>query len=82
VHLNTLEEAEIIPGKHPGTRIKPLALINGHGRYMTVTPETDTCVRWGMPGEYTAVNFLSVSLLKPPFSGFRSETATWIRKWF
>jgi hypothetical protein len=38
-HLTTLEEAEIIPGKHPDTRIKPLALTNGHGRYITVTPE-------------------------------------------
>jgi hypothetical protein len=29
-----------------------------------------------------AVNFLAVSLLKPPFGGFRSETAIWIQKWF
>jgi hypothetical protein len=34
-----LEEAEIIPGKHSDTRIKRLALTNGHGRYMAVTPE-------------------------------------------
>jgi hypothetical protein len=39
MHLTALEEAEIIPGKHSDTRIKPLALNNGHGRYMTVTPE-------------------------------------------
>ena len=39
VHLTALEEAEIIPGKDSDTRIKPLALTNGHGRYMTVTPE-------------------------------------------
>jgi hypothetical protein len=39
-HLITaLEEAEIIPGKHFDTRIKPLPLTNGNGRYMTVTPE-------------------------------------------
>ena len=38
-HLTALEEAEIIPGKDSDTRIKPLALTNGHGRYMTVTPE-------------------------------------------
>jgi hypothetical protein len=38
-HLTALEEAEIIPGKHPDARIKPLALTNDHGRYMTVTPE-------------------------------------------
>jgi hypothetical protein len=41
LHLTTLEEAEIIPGKHSDTRIKPLALTltNGHGRYIAVTPE-------------------------------------------
>ena len=32
---------EIIPGKHSDsdTRIKPLPLTSGHGRYITVTPE-------------------------------------------
>jgi hypothetical protein len=30
---------EIIPGKNSYTRIKPLPLTNGHGRYTTVTPE-------------------------------------------
>jgi hypothetical protein len=30
---------EIIPGKHSDTRIKPLPLTNGHGRYITVTTE-------------------------------------------
>jgi hypothetical protein len=39
VYLTALEEAEIIPGKHSDTRIKPLPLTNGHGRYMTATPE-------------------------------------------
>jgi hypothetical protein len=39
VYLTALEEAEIIPGKDSDTRIKPLALTNGHGCYMTVTPE-------------------------------------------
>jgi len=34
-----IEEAEIIPGKDSDTRIKPLDLTNGHGRYMAVTPE-------------------------------------------
>jgi hypothetical protein len=34
-----VEGAEIKPGKHFDTRIKPLPLTNGHGRYMTVTPE-------------------------------------------
>jgi hypothetical protein len=39
MHLTALEEAEIIPGGHSDTRIKPLALINDHGRYIAVTPE-------------------------------------------
>ena len=41
MHLTAfeLEEAEIIPGKDSDTRIKPLALTNGHGRYITVTPK-------------------------------------------
>jgi hypothetical protein len=30
---------EIIPGKHSKTRIKPLPLTIGHGRYITITPE-------------------------------------------
>jgi hypothetical protein len=25
---------------------------------------------------------MAVSILKPPCGGFRSETATWIQKWF
>ena len=39
MHLTALEEAEIIPGKDSDTRIKPLTLTNGHGRYMAVAPE-------------------------------------------
>jgi hypothetical protein len=39
MHLTALEGAEIIPGKGSYTRIKPLTLTNGHGRYITVTPE-------------------------------------------
>ena len=39
MYLTALEEAEIIPGKHFYTRIKPLPLTNGHGRYITVTTE-------------------------------------------
>ena len=70
--------AEIIPGKDSDTRIKPLALTNGHGRYITVTPErTLTYVRWGISVKYIAVEFLAVSLPKPPFGGFRSETVIW-----
>jgi hypothetical protein len=41
MQLTALEEAEIIRGKHPDTRIKPLALTNGHGHYMAVTSERE-----------------------------------------
>ena len=37
--ITTLDEAEVIPGKHSDTRIKSLTLANGHGRYMAITPE-------------------------------------------
>ena len=32
---------EITPAKDPHTRIKPLALASGHGRYITVIPERE-----------------------------------------
>jgi hypothetical protein len=38
VYLTTLEKAEVISGKHSDTRIKPLALTNGHGRYRPLHP--------------------------------------------
>jgi hypothetical protein len=37
ITLTVLEEAEIIPGKDPDTRIKPLAFTNGHFRNGRVT---------------------------------------------
>jgi hypothetical protein len=40
---------EIIPGKHSDTRIKPLPLTNGHGRYITVTPERTLASVGGCP---------------------------------
>ena len=53
MHLTTLEEAEIIPGKRSDTRhqnkAKPLALTNGHGRYMVVTPERELSSVGGVP---------------------------------
>ena len=63
MHLTALEEAEIISDKDYDTRIKSLALTNGHGHYITVTvhPNGRSSVK------YIAVNFLSVSLPKPPF---------------
>jgi hypothetical protein len=68
-----------MPGKHSETKIKPLALTNGYGRYITVTPERTLASGGG--GEcplniYIAVKFLAVSLPKPPCNGrFTSETA-------
>jgi hypothetical protein len=80
-----LEEAEVIPGKHSDTRIRPLALTNGHGRYMLHYryTRTETCVRWRMPVKYIAVKVFAVSLLKPPCNGrFTSETAVrWFQNW-
>jgi hypothetical protein len=51
VHLlvTALEEAEIIPGKNSDTRIKPLTFTNGHGRYITVTPERTLASVWRCP---------------------------------
>jgi hypothetical protein len=72
LHLTALEEAEITPGEDSDTRIKPLALTNGHGRYMAVIPERTLASVGGCPlNIYIPVKFLSVSLLKPP-SGSRS----------
>jgi hypothetical protein len=47
--FTALEEAEVIPGKHPDTRIKPLALTNGHGRCMAVSPERTLASVGGCP---------------------------------
>ena len=80
-----VEEAEIIPGKHSDTRIKPLPLTNGHGRYITVTSERTllSFVHWEISVEYIAVKFLAVSPPKPPCNGrFASATAIWIQKLF
>ena len=72
-----------MPGKHSDTRIKPLPLANGHGRYITATPEPERAlVSVGEWPAHTAVKFVTVSLPKPPCNGhFTSETAIWIRKW-
>jgi hypothetical protein len=88
MYLTALEEAEIIPGKDSDTRIKPSALTNGHGRYMTVTPERTLVSVGECPLNIYPLNFCpfhlrngrvtAVSLLKPP----KIETATWIQKWF
>ena len=73
-------------------RIKPLPLTNGHGRCMAATSERALVSVGEWPLHMTVVNLKSfhfrngfvtaVSLLKTPCGGFRSETATWIQKWF
>jgi hypothetical protein len=50
------KEAEIIPGKNSDTRIKPLALANGHGRYMAVTPERALVSVGGWPLNIAVIN--------------------------
>ena len=77
IQYSALEEAEIIPGKDSDTRIKPLTLTNGHGRYMTVTPERtlESVGEW--PLHITVIIFWPFHFwnrrteVKPP-SGFRS----------
>ena len=49
MYLTALEEAEIIPSKDSDTRIKPLALTNGHGRYMAATSESALSSVGGCP---------------------------------
>jgi hypothetical protein len=76
MQFTALEEAEIIPGKHSDTRIKPLTLTNGHGRYITVTPERTLKSVGGMSVKYVAVKFLAAPLPKQPCNGrFTSQTA-------
>jgi hypothetical protein len=57
VYLTILEEAEIIPGKNADTRIKPLTLANGHGRYVTVTPKRTLASVGEWPLHITVINF-------------------------
>ena len=56
VYLTALKGAEIIPGKHSDTRIKPLPLTNGHGRYITATPERTLVPAGGWPLHITVMN--------------------------
>jgi hypothetical protein len=37
--MSSFGRTEIIRAKDPHTRIKPLVLASGHGRYITATPE-------------------------------------------
>jgi hypothetical protein len=70
--ITTLEEAGIliIPGKHSNTRIKPLPLANGHGRYTaainraTTERILDSVGEWPLHVTYKRLKFITTSLLK------------------
>jgi hypothetical protein len=47
---------EIMPVKDSHTRIKPLALASGHGRYITVTPERTRVSVGEWPLHIAAIN--------------------------
>ena len=74
-----IEKAETTPDKNSGTRIKPLPLANGHGRYITVALELEQkLVSVGEWSLHKTVIFLTASLLpvKRLRNGrFDSETA-------
>jgi hypothetical protein len=72
-------------------RIKQLPLTNGHGRYITVTPERELLSVGEWPLHVAVINkFVAVSIPKrfrngrftseTACGGFRSETTTWIQK--
>ena len=61
---------EIIPGISSDIRIKPLPLANGHGRYITVTPERTFFGEWPL---HIAVKFITVSLPKRLCSRYITE---------
>jgi hypothetical protein len=46
-----------MPVKDSHTRIKPLALASGHGRYMIVTPERTLLLVGERPLHVSAINF-------------------------
>jgi hypothetical protein len=46
---------ETTRSKNSDTRIKPLALANGHGRHIAVAPKRTLASVWGMPVKYIAV---------------------------
>jgi hypothetical protein len=58
--------------KHYSTRIKPLPLTNGHGRYITATPEW-ACFCWGMAVPYNRYKYVTVPLLKTVMPQFQKR---------
>ena len=68
----------IIPGRNSDARIKPLPLVNGHGRYIIVTPERALGSVGGMAVTYNRYKFVTGSLLKWLHNGrLNPETAVW-----
>jgi hypothetical protein len=75
--LRRRTEIILIPVKDPHTRIKSLALTNGHGRYITATPERAlvSVGEWPLHA-YNRYKFVTASLPKRLRNGrFTSETA-------
>ena len=74
----SIYRTEIKPGKHPDTRTKPLALVlaNGHGRYISVTPERKHASVGEFPLHiYSRYEFIIALILKRLRDGrFASET--------
>jgi hypothetical protein len=67
-----------------------LALTNGHGRRIAGAPfgfdertlaSVEECPFF-FPFHFRSRRVTGISLLKPPFGGFRIKTVTWIQKWF
>jgi hypothetical protein len=62
-----------MPGARPDTRIKPLPLINGHGRYNIdryTRTRTDTSPGNGRCTLYSRYNFVTVYIPKRPRNGY------------
>ena len=72
-----------MPVKDSHTRIKPLALTNGHGRYIAVTPERTLLSVGEWPLHITIIIFNRFASETATYdnSRFTSETDTWIQEW-
>jgi hypothetical protein len=55
--MSSFGRTEIIPFKDSHTRIQPLALTNGHGRYTTVIPERALASVGEWPLNIAVINF-------------------------
>jgi hypothetical protein len=71
----------MMPVKDPHARTQPLALANGHGRHMAVSPErTLAHSRCGCNFVFVTVPLPKRLRLRLRDGRFTSETATWIQK--